>query len=265
MNGIVNVGNTCYFNSALQCMLNIPVVKEYFTRRPYDGPCAFTRLLSLLTCHYWDESIQATFNVAPLLKEFITHFPRFEVGEQHDVQEAILCIIDIIERSVPLLKHYFYGKKVQETVWPGGSKKREEVFSMHILCSNSNDFGEMMKESFKWNVLTDYKDDDDVVHNVATTRYLLSEYPNVLMVSFDKKSVIKITENIVIDNHVYELFATSVHAGIQHGGHYSAFVKRGETWYYIDDDLVKKHELPENAPYYVLMYILKTRPSVYPP
>ena len=136
---------------------------------------------------------------------------------------------------------------------------------MHILCSYSNDFGEMLNDCLKWNVLTDYKDDDDVVHNVATTRYLLSEYPNVLMVSFDKKSVIKITENIVIDNHVYELFATSVHAGIQHGGHYSAFVKRGETWYYIDDDLVKKHELPENAPYYVLMYILKTRPSVYPP
>lgn len=133
---------------------------------------------------------------------------------------------------------------------------------MHILCSNSNDFGEMMKDSFKWNVLTDYKDDDGVVHNVATTRYLLSEYPSILMVSFDKKSVIKIAENITVDNHVYGLFATSVHAGIQDDGHYSAFVKNGDTWYYIDDDLVKKHELPEKAPYYVLMYTLKTRSSV---
>ena len=115
------------------------------------------------------------------------------------------------------------------------------------------------------NVLTDYKDDDGVVHNVATTRYLLSEYPSILMVSFDKKSVIKIAENITVDNHVYELFATSVHTGIQDDGHYSAFVKNGDTWYYIDDDLVKKHELPEKAPYYVLMYTLKTRSSVCPP
>src|SRR6185437_4916086 len=33
--GIINLGNTCYLNSVLQCILNIPALKEYFTHKQF--------------------------------------------------------------------------------------------------------------------------------------------------------------------------------------------------------------------------------------
>ena len=68
-------------------------------------------------------------------------------------------------------------------------------------------------------------------------------------------------ENISIDGNEYELVATAIHMGVQRGGHYLAFTKSGNQWYYNDDDVVKPEKLPIMAPHYLLMYTLKTRSS----
>lgn len=261
MKGIANVGNTCYFNTSLQCMVHVPIVKRWFLKHTYDGSCPFTRLFSTFVRKFWDEDLKVTFNVSGLLLAFVKIFPRFTIGEQHDVQEAVLCIIDILERSIPELKPHFYGKKTQETIWPGGKKTHEEVFSVHLLCSGSNNLVDMMMQSVKWNTLSDYEDDEGKVHHVATTRCLFSEYPNVLMISFDKRGTFGVIEHLVIDGHEYELVASAIHAGVQRGGHYIAFTKHDDVWYYKDDDMVKKQDIPILAPHYFLMYSLKSRTS----
>lgn len=261
MKGILNVGNTCYFNTSLQCLVHVPIIKSLFVERGYNGPCSFTKGFSEFTRKYWDDSLKITFNVNNLLGEFVNKFPRFVIGRQHDAQEAMLCIIDILENSVPEMKKHFYGKKIQETIWPGGKKTHEEIFSIHILTSTSTSLGEMMRNSLKWNVLNDYEDDDGKVHHVATTRCLFSECPSVLMISFDKRGQFEVVENISIDDHDYELVASAIHMGVQRGGHYLAFTKTDNQWYYKDDDTVRPEKLPIMAPHYLLMYTLKTHSS----
>ena len=118
-----------------------------------------------------------------------------------------------------------------------------------------------MRNSLKWNVLNDYEDDDGRVHHVATTRCLFSECPSVLMVSFDKRGQFEVVENISIDDHEYELVASAIHMGVQRGGHYLAFTKTDNQWYYKDDDTVRPEKLPIMAPHYLLMYTLKTHSS----
>jgi hypothetical protein len=204
-------------------------------------------------------------SVNPLLSEFQKQFPRFKSLEQHDVQEAVLCIIDILERAEPEVKKWFYGKKTQETVWPGGKTTSEEDFSVHLIPSNGKDMGEMLKKSTDWNVLENFEDTDGKVHNVATTRMVFSKLSQVLMISFDQKSHVKIIDAIHIGGVEYSLIATAVHVGVQDDGHYVSFVKRRNKWFMINDDSITETNLPQEAGYYFMVYNLKTPSSGYSP
>jgi len=260
MKGIENHGNTCYFNTALQCLLYIPVLSNYFIRHPYEGECLFTKEYSNLCKTYWTKG-QSKVDIIPLITHFREKFPRFGSREQHDVQETIMCIIDILERAEPKLKEWFYGKKTQETIWPGGKSSNEEEFSVHLINSEGKDLGKMLSESTDWNTIENFEDAEGKKHHVATTRMLFSKLPQLLMISFDRKSHIHIIEKLIIDKYEYNLISTAVHVGRQYDGHYVSFVKRKNKWFLIDDDTIQEHELPEEAGYYFMVYNLKTPSS----
>jgi len=256
MKGFDNIGNTCYFNTALQCLLHIPVMSNHFMRNPYRGDCPFTRLYSQLVKTYWTRG-QETVDVKPLLTEFQKEFPRFIIRQQHDVQEAIMCIIDIIERAEPMVKQWFYGKKTQETIWPGGKSSNEEDFSIHLITSDGMDMGKMLAKSTDWNTLENFEDTDGKVHHVATTRMVFSKLSQILMISFDRKSHIKIIETIHIGGAEYDLIASAVHVRNQNDGHYMSFVKRRNKWFLLNDESTEEHELPLEAGHYFMVYNLK--------
>ena len=197
-------------------------------------------------------------DVKLLLTSFQKAFPRFKTNEQHDVQEAVMCIIDILERAEPVVKEWFYGKKTQETIWPGGKSSNEEDFSVHLISSEGNDMGKMLSKSTDWNTLTDFEDENGKVHNVATTRMVFSKLSQILMISFDRKSHVKVIENIHIGGREYNLIASAVHLGIQDDGHYVCFAKRKDKWFLLNDESIEEHELPLEAGHYFMVYNLKS-------
>lgn len=265
MKGFRNSGNTCYFNVSLQCLFHIPCLSNYFIEHGYDGPCQFTKLYAHTTRLFWRTSDIQVMDVTLLRSLFQEKFPRFVDDEQHDIQETILCIIDILEKSVPIIKQWFYGKKIQQTIWPGGKSERSEVFSMHIMCARTTSMEQMLQDSVKWNPITDYVDDDGKIHHIATTRCVFSELPKVLIVSFDKKSLVDVSDKIFMNTFEYSLVASGIHMGVQHGGHYVAFTKHKGKWYYKNDEHVTEQALPIRTGHYVLVYNLKTPSSQCPP
>ena len=256
MKGLKNLGNTCYFNTAIQCLLHIPALTNYFIRKPYTGECLFTVAYCQLVKEYWTGG-ENTLDISTLIQHFREKFPRFASTEQHDVQETILCIIDILENAKPEIKYWFYGKKTQETIWPGGKSSNEEDFSVHLITSDGKDMGEMLSKSTEWNTLENFEDTEGKVHHVTTTRMVFSKLPKVLMISFDTKSHIEIIENILINEYEYNLISSAVHVGAQYDGHYISFVKRRNKWFMIDDEIIREHELPDEAGFYFMVYILK--------
>ena len=252
--GFVNTGNTCWFNTSLQCLLHTAPITDHFMRVGYDGVCSFTALYSKLVRGYWDDDDHAL-NAEPLLHAFREKFPRFVAGRQHDVQEAVLCVVDILERSVPSMRLWFYGVKQQETIWPGGRSESEEPFGMYILSDDgSKDMKTMLAKTIDWTILDDYDG-----HRVASTRSVFKKMPKIFMVSFDKKSRVKPALTIQIGELVYSLVASAIHGGVQWGGHYAALVRdSNDAWYFVDDDSVRKSTKPEMDGHYLMIYLNMT-------
>ena len=77
MKGLINNGNTCYFNTAVQCLLYIPVLSNYFLKCAYVGECEFTQLYSHLVAIYWKNG-KEMINATQFLHVFVRSFPDLE-------------------------------------------------------------------------------------------------------------------------------------------------------------------------------------------
>jgi ubiquitin C-terminal hydrolase len=90
---------------------------------------------------------------------------------------------------------------------------------------------------------------------------VFSKLAQILMISFDRKSHIRIIESIHIGGHEYNLIASAVHVGIQNDGHYVCFARRKDNWFLLNDESTEKHSLPLEAGHYFMVYNLKTPSS----
>jgi len=258
MHGFHNNGNTCYFNAAIQCLLHVKSMSDHILEKEYNGECQFTVAYRELVRLYHGEKKPLKIDIFPLLKTFHKSFPRFGTPQPHDAQDALFCIVDILEVSYPYIKTLFYGDRKQETIFPNGKKTLVEPFSMLLLHGKSGESVDVMvRESEQWHTLSDYVDDDGKTHHVATTRTSITRYPPVLFVSFDKK--VRVVADDVLDR--YEVIGSIIHVGSQYGGHYMSMCKLDESWVLQDDTSLSLVDFPREQYHHVLMYTLKTPPS----
>jgi ubiquitin C-terminal hydrolase len=259
MKGINNLGNTCYFSSILQCLLQIPQLSNYFLLKKYEGNCEFTREYQICVHTIWKH--KETFNPHNLLTIFKKKYTQFDNRGQHDSQEAFLCIIDILEKSLSdFIKKLFYGENTQETICKSGKSIKKENFNIIILFPNKEQthINDLLKKSQKWNGIKDYEDNNGKMWNAAATRTIASELPYILVISFrmyERKIKIQLEEDIDFCGTQYTLFATSNHQGsTPNGGHYIAFTKHKNIWYLKDDEMCKQHDFPLVEYHYLSFY-----------
>ena len=255
MKGFINNGNSCYFNVSLKMLLVCcPELEEY----SYHGDCVFTQLFFRLVRAYYDPDIKYI-DPRPLLDVFREKFPSFSAYHQHDAQECVLSLIDILEKELPYFKKKFYGMKENQVIFPKGKNIHPERFSLHLLESQPNmTLVEMYKKSFKWNTIENYYDDEGEHYNLATTRSIIKKFPEMFMISFDSKSFVE----AFAEDDTMELLCSVVHLGSQHSGHYVILIRKDCKWYLHDDmSIVELTEFPKKEGHYILTYTLKTHQS----
>ena len=138
MRGLVNLGNTCYFNTAIQCLAHVPALSKHLFLNDYEGTCALTKEYQKVARQLFLSGKDDPVLPDKLLNEFRTKFSSFAGGGQHDAQEVIVCMIDVLETSLgkDIIQEIFNGVEVQETVYPGGKSVKEEVFTRLKFLKN---------------------------------------------------------------------------------------------------------------------------------
>ena len=254
----MNLGNTCYFNTAVQCLAHVPPLSKFlFEAGPYDGPCDVTREYQKVARQLFLKDVGGPVNPEALLAAFRTRFPSFAGGAQHDAQEVIVLLIDVFEKSIgeKFIRSIFNGQECQETVYPGGiSKKNSEFVTLILGPTGPTSLDKLLEARLNHVGIEGYMDDDGRRHHVAAVRTVVTQWPRVFGVTFsmyDQKFPIEIPQEL--EGH--KLFAAVIHHGIQWGGHYALLVRRRDKWYIKDDETVTElNDVPKCAPFYMAWY-----------
>ena len=246
--GLPNLGNTCYFNSALQCLLQVPVLTNYFLQ--VDVPSSdFVSEYRRIVRQYWSDDT-SVIDPRRLLHLFVERYKQFEGHDQQDAQEVIMCMLDLFDQG--LIKHIFGGRVTQETLCPSGkSELHEDFYSVVLYPLKDCSVREALEEHQKYVTVPEYTDSNGKTHHVSVSRSLFSMVPRVLIVSLQGRRLIQVEDQLINK----QLFALICHVGDESGGHYVAFTKHMNMWFYKNDLQVTTIESPpEKAYYYLAMY-----------
>ena len=105
--GLMNLGNTCYFNCIIQALVHTPLLQEFFAtsninsfmNRNYNIDESLSNELSLLSKEIW-EANNYRLNPIRLFKLFTKRFDMFEDKEQHDCHEFLSMILDSLHEEL---------------------------------------------------------------------------------------------------------------------------------------------------------------------
>ncbi|KAG8862154.1 CSN-associated deubiquitinating enzyme Ubp12 [Tulasnella sp. 330] len=137
--GLNNLGNTCYMNSALQCLAHLPELTEYFLSGAFQRELNLDNPLSTggELAKSYGALLQSLFNdplthsVAPrdFKMKIARHNPTFSGYMQHDTQELLAFLLDGLHEDLNRILKKPY---VENPEWEGGAELE--------LCKLARDF-----------------------------------------------------------------------------------------------------------------------------
>jgi ubiquitin C-terminal hydrolase len=253
MKGFPNMGNTCYFNAALQCLFQTPPLTNYFLKLdPLKGESEFVTEYRRMIKQYWSDD-QGMIDPRLLHRLFVERFKQFDSPDQQDAHEAMACMLDLFDPVA--VKYIFGGQTTQETVCPGSkSELRETFYALTLYPSGPCDIAQAIRDHEKYETIPEYVDANGKKHHVSVTRSLITEVPRILIVSLQGRKSITLSHEVRVGRETKRLFALIAHVGDESGGHYVAFTKHMDQWFYKNDHQVVATEPPLQAYYSLAMY-----------
>ncbi|XP_028789871.1 ubiquitin carboxyl-terminal hydrolase 8 [Neltuma alba] len=144
LTGLQNLGNTCFMNSAIQCLVHTPKLVDYFLgdyRKEinYENPLGMNGELALafgdLLRKLWFPGVRP---VAPrMFKMKLANFaPQFSGYNQHDSQELLAFLLDGLHEDLNRVKRKPYHEVKDEDGRPD-EEVAEEYWRNHLARNDS--------------------------------------------------------------------------------------------------------------------------------
>lgn len=261
MKGLVNLGNTCYMNSGIQLLLNIPEFCNLIIQNHIKSNELGQMKQFIIKYHNPEKGIlKPTF-----IKNIVAKRNNTFIGfSQEDSWEFIIFLLDffddqlknnLINNTLGIKMKSIVKCKIAKCLNTSITKTVNLFLKLHIKkeFNDLNDCYRNYKDREKLDDDNKYYCEKCKKKIIASKRLEIDEWPKNILIVFrrfehDALGVRKNNQKIECPQewrHGYNLVGGVYHSGSLDGGHYIYFGKKNNNWYVFNDNsisLMKKNQ-----------------------
>ena len=297
--GLANLGNTCFLNSVLQCLMYCPPLANFLLSQQHSRNCSnsssfcFLCVFEKLIVECQGKKVVYPKQIVGNMKAIAKHF---KFGRQEDSHEFMRFVIEAMQKSClfgkdrkkdhslthTTLVHQIFGGLLKSTIvcskCQAESSTEETFLDLSLDIKGCNSVERAISKFIEPETLSKsnrYKCGRCHQLVEADKKYSVERLPNVLTIQLKRfdfggqklgkhvsfSQTLKMNANQMCEN--YKLFAVLVHSGHStRSGHYYAFVLgSNSSWYCVNDSSVQQVSLHTvlSQNAYILFYLKESK------
>ncbi|XP_052616120.1 ubiquitin carboxyl-terminal hydrolase 17-like protein B [Peromyscus californicus insignis] len=296
--GLLNTGNTCYLNAALQCLTHTPPLANYMLSREHSRSCCHQEDCTM--CAMETHVTQSLLHSGDVMQPSRKLTATFHKDKQDDAHEFLMFTLNAMHESCLRGSKYSEGPSEDSSliheIFGGSCRSQIKCHSCQGTSDSVNPFLDIpldinAAQSVNQALEDLVKPEELCGENAYHCDHCQEKMPasKTLTIKTASKVLLLVLNRFLdfmggkVDRHVsypqsldlqpymsqpeggplvYALYAVLVHAGVTcHFGHYFCYVRAGSgKWYKMDDSKVERWDVTSvlSEPAYVLFYVWET-------